>query len=182
MALQETPAPSSGTKAERRGKFDKNNPVDPHEALEGMLIAAHRVAVALGEINIFQESGLSVAEWAVLKRLGGRQDVPMKEVVAAAGVSRQRFQKLLSELRSKGLVEIARSQGEDKRARKISTTPTAARVLSLVSSQLKGLIPESGKPKRSRSLTGATRAMERTAKVIRKTRRKDAKAETEAVD
>lgn len=179
MALQETAASSPKAKPGRRRKREKSTPVDPKEAFEGMLISAHRIAVMLSEASVFRDSGLSVAEWAVLKQLGDRQDVPVKEVTAAAGVSRQRFRKVVSELESKGLVVSGRAQSEDKRERKISATPTAAEVLSLVSKQLQDLIPETDKPRRGRTLTSATRSMDRVLWVIRRKRMTKGKANAE---
>jgi DNA-binding MarR family transcriptional regulator len=160
-------------------KSDKGASVDTNEAFEGMLIAAHRAAVALGEIGVFQQGDLSVAEWALLKQLDGRQDVPLRQITAAAGVSRQRFRRLVLELETKGFVTTGRAVGNDRRARTVSATPMAAEVLSLVSEQMQDLIVETDKPRDGRQFVTAGRALDRTVKSIRrrwvrKPRRRDA--------
>jgi DNA-binding MarR family transcriptional regulator len=167
----------------KRRKLEQSAPVDATEALESMLINAHRVAMTLSDLSIFRDSELSVAEWAMLKSLGDRRDVPLKEISAAAGVSRQRLRKVVSELQTKGLVSTSKAQEDDKRARMISATPLATKVLSLVSQRMKNLFPATGpdasQSKRSRSLVGAARSMDRVTRQLRRSGRKpkDPKAE-----
>ena len=167
MTLQDSTGDNPAAPRKRK-RFDKTAPVDPSEALEGLLINAHRVATTLGELGIFRDSEVSVAEWAVLKSLGDRQNVPLKEVSRAAGVSRQRFRKLVSELEAKGLVSTSRAKADDKRTRMISATPMAAKALSLISQKMQSLFPETGKGNRSRSLVGAAHAMERVTRAMRR--------------
>jgi DNA-binding MarR family transcriptional regulator len=167
----------SAAEAQRRKRREALAAVSPQEALEAMLLNAHRVAVTLGDFSIFQGE-LSVAEWAILKSLNNRQNVPLKEIATVAGVSRQRIRKLVSELEMKGLVATSKAEAQDKRARIISATPLAAKVLSLVSEQMKDLLPEEGKSKGGRPFAGAARALERVAKVMRRKWRKTKKAAT----
>lgn len=137
-------------------------------ALEDMLINAHRTAVLLGELSIFKKSELGVAEWGVLKSLGDRQDVALKEISVTTGVSRQRFRKLVSELRAKGLVTYGGAQGTDKRTRTISATPLSAKVLSLVSQQMQTLFPGAESDKRRRAYAGARRSLRQASKAMRR--------------
>jgi DNA-binding MarR family transcriptional regulator len=156
-------APADLAAVGRRGPA----PTDLNEAFEFMLLSAHRIAVSLGELGVFQNTKLSVAEWAILKALGNRQNVPIKEIVAASGISRQRLRKLISELEAKGAVLTNRSDAEDKRARTISATPVAAQVVALVSKQLESLIADTGGPAPGRALIGAARSMRLVANTIR---------------
>jgi len=140
---------------------------DPNEAMEDLLVNAHRMAVSLGELSVFQEHNLSVAEWAILRSIRNRQDVPLKEVAAAAGVSRQRIRKLVSELQAKGLVTVNQSDSQDKRTRSLSPTPAAATIVAAVSQQMQGLIRTSG-AKQTRKLAGTARSVERLAKAMQR--------------
>lgn len=149
-------------------KADKGTPMDPKEALEQMLLTAHRLAISLGDLGVFRHSEISVAEWAVLKVLNGRQDIPIKQISVSSGISRQRLHRLLSELEQKGLVVTEKSTAEDKRVRMISATPTATQVLCLISRQMQQLIPETAKSPRDRSLGLAARSMEQVARTIRR--------------
>jgi DNA-binding MarR family transcriptional regulator len=145
-----------------------------------MLLAAHRVAVAMSDMSVFQEGELSLAEWAILRSLRGRQGVPLKEIAQTSGVSRQRIRKLVSELEAKGLVSTSRSKAADKRVRLISAAPLAASVLSSVSAQIQALLPESGKAGRARPLSAAARQLHRTAKAARRTLKKSSQAGKQA--
>jgi DNA-binding MarR family transcriptional regulator len=170
MTLQD-PASQNAAAAQRAENRRKNRPsVEPTEALESMLVNAHRIAITLSDLTIFQE--ISVAEWALLKSLGDRQRVPLKEISAAAGLSRQRLRKLVIELQRKGLVSTERAEGDDKRLKTISATPLAAKVLSLISLKMKELFPddakETSKMRQSRSLVGAARSMQRVVKSMRR--------------
>lgn len=156
-------APADAAGGGRRGQA----PPDLNEAFEHVLLSAHRIAVSLSELGVFQNTNLSVAEWAILKALGNRQNVPVKEIVAASGISRQRLRKLISELEAKGAVLTNRSDAEDKRARTISATPIAVQVLALVSKQLEGLIADTGKPAPGRALISAARSMRLVANTLR---------------
>jgi DNA-binding MarR family transcriptional regulator len=167
MTLESSGVPQDGA-AKRVRRADRGLPADPKEALEQMLLNAHRLAVALGDLGVFRHSELSVAEWAIMKVLDGRQDVPLKQISASSAVSRQRLRKLVSELEQKGLVVAGKSTGDDKRVRMISATPTAAQVLSLISRQMQELIPEAAKSGRHRSLGLAARSMEQVARTIRR--------------
>jgi DNA-binding MarR family transcriptional regulator len=141
---------------------------DPKEALEQMLLNAHRLAVSLGDLGVFRHSEVSVAEWAIMKLLDGREDVPIKQISASSGVSRQRLRKIISELESKGLVVAGKSSAEDKRVHTISATPTATRVLSVISRQMQELVPKTAKSGRRRSLGVAARSMEQVGRAIRR--------------
>ena len=157
----------SGT-SRRVRKADKGTPMDPKEALEQMLLNAHRLAISLGDLGVFRHSEISVAEWTILKVLNGRRDVPIKQISVSSGISRQRLHRLITELEQKGLVVTEKSTAEDKRVRMISATPTATQVLSLISRQMQQLIPETTKSRRDRSLGLAARSMEQVARTIRR--------------
>jgi DNA-binding MarR family transcriptional regulator len=142
--------------------------IDPGEAIEDLLVSAHRMAVSLGELSVFEEHNLSVAEWAILRSIRKRQDVPLKEVGGAAGVSRQRIRKLVSELQTKGLVTVGQTDSQDKRTRSLSPTPAAETMVAAVSLQMQGLIPTAGQSKLTRKLAGTARSVERLAKAMQR--------------
>jgi DNA-binding MarR family transcriptional regulator len=101
----------------------------------------------------------------------------LKEIGATAGLSRQRIRKLVSELELKGLVSTSKSEAADKRVRVISALPLAAKVLSLISTQMQELLPEASESKRGNSFARAARALEKVAKGMRrKLRNKGSKA------
>ncbi|MPZ57862.1 MAG: MarR family transcriptional regulator [Rhizobiales bacterium] len=166
MSSQEPVAPSEGAAKPRRR--DRTAPVDPKNALEDALLSAHRIAVAIGEINAFRDANVSLAEWGILRTIGARKDVSLKEVSVAAGVSRQRVRKVLSDLQAKDLVTMGKSEGTDKRMRTISATPATARVLASVSQQMHGLLSQTGQGQQSRRLAGAARSLNRLAKHVRR--------------
>jgi DNA-binding MarR family transcriptional regulator len=173
MTIQDQGTPDAAAAKERRRKsLERAASVDQTEALESMLINAHRVATTLGELSIFRDTELSVAEWALLKSLGDRQNVPLRKISTLAGVSRQRLRKVVSDLEVKSLVSTSRAK-TDKRTRMISATPLAAKVLALVSQRMRSLFPDTNektgkKILRGRSFVGGARSMDRVAKAMRR--------------
>jgi DNA-binding MarR family transcriptional regulator len=149
--------------AAKAGRREKRPRLAPGEAVEIMLLNAHRVAVIMTDSGVFQESKLSLAEWAILKAIDGRQDLPLRKLQAAGGVSRQRMRKVLAELEAKRLVAVRQSDSNDKRSRSISATPAAASTLAAVSEGLQKLLPDSIKERRGRAFAGAAGAMEQLA-------------------
>jgi DNA-binding MarR family transcriptional regulator len=151
----------------RRRRNEASLSADPDEVLERILLNAHRIAVSLGELGVFRNAEISVAEWVILKTLAGRKSVQIRELSLASGVSRQRFRKIVSELEEKGLVTTDQSGGEDRRIREISATARADRILSAISSNLRDLFHEEIVQRR-RSFLGAEHSLERIAKVSRR--------------
>jgi len=166
MSSQE-PLKESGSAGAPRRRRGNTAPINAKEALEDVLLSAHRIAVSMGEINAFRDANVSIAEWAILRTIGNRKDVSLREIGVATGVSRQRIRKLLSDLQSKDLVTMGRSEGADKRARTISATAGAARVLAAVSQQMQGLLPD-GQSKQNHRLAVAARTLDRLAKHVRR--------------
>ena len=167
MSSQEPLEQSDAAGAARRRRRDRAAPINAKEALEDVLLSAHRIAVSMGEINAFRDASVSIAEWAILRTIGDRKNVSLREIGVAAGVSRQRIRKVLSDLQAKGLVTMGRSEEADKRARTISATPGTARVLAAVSQQMQGLLPD-GQSKQNRRLAVAARTLDRLAKHVRR--------------
>jgi DNA-binding MarR family transcriptional regulator len=132
-----------------------------------VLLSAHRIAVSMGEMNAFRDANVSIAEWAVLRTIGNRQNVSLKEIGVASGVSRQRIRKVLSDLQSKGLIALGKSEGSDRRGRAVSATAATAGVLAAVSQQMQVLVPE-GQGRQSRRLAVAARTLDKLGKQVRR--------------
>lgn len=141
--------------------------IDSKEAIEEVLLGAHRIAVSLGEIRAFRDANVSIAEWAILRAVGDRKGVPLREIGAAAGTSRQRIRKVLSDLQEKNLVTIGKPEGADRRLRTISSTPNTARVLASVSQQMQALLA-GAQDKHNRRIAAAARTLDRLSKQVRR--------------
>src|SRR5947199_7206509 len=83
-------------------------------SLEEFLLTMHRLSMALSEESAFTSHNVSLGEWAFLKSLGEGQDVPLRQIERATGLSRQRIRVLLAQLHRKNLLSIAQSAEGDK--------------------------------------------------------------------
>lgn len=137
------------------------------ELLEMIVLHAYRAAISLIDSDVFEKGGLSAAEWAIVKALANRQDVQMREIVAASGISRQRLRKLLIELEQKGAVTTNRSETLDKRARLISSTPAASVLLAGISERFAVLLAGADSHTSERGLAITARSVRRIADAIR---------------
>jgi len=154
-----------------RAAHGKSAAIQAKTALEDLLLSAHRFALSAGAIGAFVASGLTVAEWGMLRTIGSRQDVPLKEVLAASRLSRQRIRTLLSDLQQKGLIISKQSSAGDKRARTVSATAKASSVLSSISTQMEELLSKTGQEKQGPKLVGVARSLDRLANQLRRSSR-----------
>jgi DNA-binding MarR family transcriptional regulator len=152
----------------RPAEAEEAHPVSAHAALESLLLSAHQAAVSLGELSAFEDNGVTVAEWAILKSIGGRRSISLKEVSATAGISRQRVRKVVSELEAKNFVIASRAQAEDRRVRLLSATEAGDAKLAAISSQVHAVFSNFAQEKHTRRLVVAASTMRRIARLVQR--------------
>jgi DNA-binding MarR family transcriptional regulator len=178
--VTDSPASVEASVPPKRRRRERGAALDPKEALETLLTQVHRLATTIGDADLFKSGNPSVAEWVLLKAIGGRQKVPLREIHLKAGLSRQRMRKVISELKAKNFLTVERSETDDKRAQLISATPQGINMLTSISVSLQGMVGEAVGEKRSQGLVRSARTLDQLSRALR--RAKSAKAKDEQAD
>ena len=153
--------------AERDPKGKGKPILDPNAALEELIFSARGFAAALNETDVFDQHNISIEEWAVLRVLIGRNEVPVREVARNAGVSRERLRSLISALQMKGMITARKTATGEKQARVISATERAAVLRPIVSNHLQALLGAGGE-KHGRIFGRAANSLNRLQRSIRR--------------
>jgi DNA-binding MarR family transcriptional regulator len=162
MTQSETPG---GAKS---GPRREGQPIpDPNAALEDLIFSARGLAAALNETDVFDQHNISLEEWAILRVLIGRNEVPLKEVARSAGVSRARMRGLISALQMKGMVKTAKTTSGGKEARTVSATERAAALRPTISRYLQELVGAGG-DKHGRIFWRAANTLNRLQRALRR--------------